>query len=440
MITAAKLLAEIGDCRARYPTRDALAADAGQAAVAIESGKRKVACFRWACNKRLRDAFCTLADSTRHWHPWAAGPLRPLDRTAATTTRARSAPSAAPGAASSGSAGKTRTPYDPARHRALQQHITVTIPTASGPVVDHAATQRMAAGAFATNAAQPCPTARGDCRTVTSLAPRRFALRPGKQRRPAHISRLSLTLTSQPHGGAGAAGACRFAPAEPPGGLSLLAVCAARHLREGVARGVPGDVPPVHMRTPSALGTPHPPPPQFSIPGLTQDVCLPRNKVSSTAISFNASDSRSFSKSAASSSTCSGEGTRPGFADANAANAASFANARNRTITLTSTPHFLAASACEISCEVISRKISHFSSGDSCRRGLRLPFSIITSSWFEAPEASQHEVEKRPDLYRELRRRPASRAGGGRMFWTAPARRPAVWRRCITTLPGTSRC
>ena len=71
VITAAELLAEIGDCRARYPTRDALAGDAGQAAVAIESGKRKTACFRWACNKRLRDAFCTLADSTRHWHPWA---------------------------------------------------------------------------------------------------------------------------------------------------------------------------------------------------------------------------------------------------------------------------------------------------------------------------------------------------------------------------------
>ena len=30
MITAAELLAEIGDCRERYPTRDALAADAGQ--------------------------------------------------------------------------------------------------------------------------------------------------------------------------------------------------------------------------------------------------------------------------------------------------------------------------------------------------------------------------------------------------------------------------
>src|SRR5450755_2639032 len=43
VICAAELLAEIGDCRARYPTRDTLAADAGQAAVAIESGKRKAA-------------------------------------------------------------------------------------------------------------------------------------------------------------------------------------------------------------------------------------------------------------------------------------------------------------------------------------------------------------------------------------------------------------
>jgi transposase len=71
VITAAELLAEIGDCRERYPDRDTLAADAGQAAVAIESGKWKTAGFRRACNKRLRVAFCRLADSSRHWHPWA---------------------------------------------------------------------------------------------------------------------------------------------------------------------------------------------------------------------------------------------------------------------------------------------------------------------------------------------------------------------------------
>ena len=38
-------------------------------------------------------------------------------------------------------------PYHPARHRALQQHVTVTIPTSSGPQPDLAATQRMAAAA-----------------------------------------------------------------------------------------------------------------------------------------------------------------------------------------------------------------------------------------------------------------------------------------------------
>ena len=132
VITAAELLAEIGDCRARYPTRDALAADAGQAAVAVESGKRKTACFRWGCNKRLRAAFCTLADSTRHWHPWAQ------DRYAAARARGHDHPRAI---RTVGRAWcrvvwrcwQDRTPYDPARHRALQQHITVTIPTPSGP-------------------------------------------------------------------------------------------------------------------------------------------------------------------------------------------------------------------------------------------------------------------------------------------------------------------
>jgi len=65
------LLAEIGDCRGRYPTEAALAADAGMSPVALESGKLRVATFRRACDKRLRKAVTVLADSTRHWHPWA---------------------------------------------------------------------------------------------------------------------------------------------------------------------------------------------------------------------------------------------------------------------------------------------------------------------------------------------------------------------------------
>ena len=72
VVTAAGLLAEIGDNRARYPTEAALAADGGQAPVAVESGKHRAASFRWACDKRLRSHLCVLADSTRHWHPWAS--------------------------------------------------------------------------------------------------------------------------------------------------------------------------------------------------------------------------------------------------------------------------------------------------------------------------------------------------------------------------------
>jgi transposase len=70
-VCAATMLAEIGDCRQRYPTYRALAADAGQAPVAVESGKSRHAKFRWACDHRLRGAFDTLADSSRHHNPWA---------------------------------------------------------------------------------------------------------------------------------------------------------------------------------------------------------------------------------------------------------------------------------------------------------------------------------------------------------------------------------
>jgi transposase len=141
VITAAELLAEMGDCRARYPVRDALAGDAGQAAVAIESGKRKAACFRWGCNKRLRAAFCTLADSTRHWHPWAQ------DLYASARARGHDHPRALRTVGRAWcrivwQCWQDGVPYDPAHHRALQRHITVT--TSSGPRPDLAATQRMA--------------------------------------------------------------------------------------------------------------------------------------------------------------------------------------------------------------------------------------------------------------------------------------------------------
>lgn len=70
-VCPATLIAELGDARSRYPSDATLAADAGMSPVALESGKRRAATFRRACDKRLRVAVATLADSTRHWHPWA---------------------------------------------------------------------------------------------------------------------------------------------------------------------------------------------------------------------------------------------------------------------------------------------------------------------------------------------------------------------------------
>lgn len=143
VICAATILSEIGDCRTRYPHRDAIAADGGQAPVAKESGKRKHAKFRWACNKRLRNALGTLAHSTRMWNPWAAA------RYAAARARGHNHRRALRTLGRAWSriiwrCWTSRTPYDPARHTGLQQHVLVTVPTPSGPRPDLAATQRMA--------------------------------------------------------------------------------------------------------------------------------------------------------------------------------------------------------------------------------------------------------------------------------------------------------
>lgn len=70
-VCAAQLLAELGDDRARFVSADHLAAEAGVAPVTRESGKHRAVGFRWACNKRLRSALTTLADTTRHTNPWA---------------------------------------------------------------------------------------------------------------------------------------------------------------------------------------------------------------------------------------------------------------------------------------------------------------------------------------------------------------------------------
>jgi transposase len=72
IVRAATLLAEIGDARGRFPTDDALAALAGVAPSTRRSGKLHAVTFRFACDKKLREAIISFADDSRHASPWAA--------------------------------------------------------------------------------------------------------------------------------------------------------------------------------------------------------------------------------------------------------------------------------------------------------------------------------------------------------------------------------
>ena len=71
-INAAQMLAEWGDARTAYAGPDSVAALAGMTPVTKESGKHRAVHFRWACNKRFRQAMVTFADNSRHASPWAA--------------------------------------------------------------------------------------------------------------------------------------------------------------------------------------------------------------------------------------------------------------------------------------------------------------------------------------------------------------------------------
>ena len=71
-VRAARLLTEIGDCRARFPTPEALFCLAGAAPSTRQSGKVKIVSFRWAADKQLRDAVCDFAGDSRRANPWAA--------------------------------------------------------------------------------------------------------------------------------------------------------------------------------------------------------------------------------------------------------------------------------------------------------------------------------------------------------------------------------
>lgn len=116
-VCAAQILAELGDVRERYLSADQLAAEAGLCPVTHQSGKSRGVTFRWACNRRLRQAVTCFADNSRHSCAWAAHVYR--------TARARGCrhPHAIRILGRAWlrvlwRAWSDRQPYDPTRHRA----------------------------------------------------------------------------------------------------------------------------------------------------------------------------------------------------------------------------------------------------------------------------------------------------------------------------------
>ena len=129
-VRAARLLAEIGDARGRFPTPDSLACLAGVAPSTRESGTKRVVAFRWAVDKQLRDAVCDFAGDSRRANPWAA------DLYQRARDRGHDHPHAVRILARAWldiiwKCWTTNTPYDPDRHRALQRLINQDQPRAA---------------------------------------------------------------------------------------------------------------------------------------------------------------------------------------------------------------------------------------------------------------------------------------------------------------------
>ncbi len=112
VVTAAELLAETGDNRHRHPSSASLEAMAGQAPVAVQSGKKRSPASAGPATRTSAPPSAsspTAAATTTPGPPTSTnGPAH-----AATTTHTPSASSAAPGSASSGSSGKTKPPTTP---------------------------------------------------------------------------------------------------------------------------------------------------------------------------------------------------------------------------------------------------------------------------------------------------------------------------------------
>jgi transposase len=71
-INLGQIVGEIGPMLERATSCAQLAAETGTAPVTKESGKHRAVTFRWAVNRRARQALMTFADNSRHSSDWAA--------------------------------------------------------------------------------------------------------------------------------------------------------------------------------------------------------------------------------------------------------------------------------------------------------------------------------------------------------------------------------
>jgi transposase len=137
-VRAARLLTEIGDCRARFPTPESLACLAGVAPSTRSSGKVRSVGFRWSCDKQLRDAVTDFAGDSRRANPWADHLYRQAiarghDHAHATRILARAWLHVIWRCWQDGTA------YDPTRHHALQRVLNERRASSHQPPKDRAA-------------------------------------------------------------------------------------------------------------------------------------------------------------------------------------------------------------------------------------------------------------------------------------------------------------